>query len=89
MEAYDPTEQELEERDERIKEKLISASKDLIEQANEMERLAKEARIEACEVQEAVFDERWWSLDKILTQDEIESLCEISPARLVEGDEWQ
>lgn len=73
-------EEELTARDEAVKQKLLLAMQDA-------ERQMEEAQATLSLVRDATRQEHWWKLRGILSQKEIESLCNISPVDLLASDE--
>lgn len=80
------TEDELAERDERIRQELLSIIKD-------KQRLAKEHREEAAEleadvrhIRRNVMAEKWYELEDYLEDSDVDSLSEVSPKDLL-GEE--
>ena len=77
------TEEQLQDRDEQVCNELQSIIKYKSDLADEMGRQARELRLEAEKIRVAVLNEKWWELKGYLTQEEIESLCQISPTNLL------
>jgi hypothetical protein len=80
------TEDELAERDERIRQELLSIIKD-------KQRLAKEHREEAAaleadvrHIRRNVMAEKWYELEDYLEDSDVDSLSEVSPADLLGED---
>ena len=80
------TEDELAERDERIRQELLSIIKD-------KQRLAKEHREEAAgleadvrHIRRNVMAEKWYELEDYLEDDDVDSLSDVSPADLLGED---
>ena len=74
---------ELCERDERIKEELKYVIDCKIALARQFEEDARQMRNDITRITKAINDEKWWELDDILEERDIESLCNISPKGLL------
>lgn len=80
----DTDEAALNARDERVARKLREAIEAAREAAREAREQAAAAEATASRIEAAVRSERWYELPGVLSNDEIESLCSISPAGLLD-----
>ena len=76
------TDEELDRRDERLRMYLEVVVRGKEEESRRYEREARNLRREAARIRSAAKGERWWELSGILTVQEIESLCDVSPSSL-------
>ena len=79
----EPTEEQLVERDEYIAKALRGLVQNKIEAAREAQEMATRLQSEAKRIEQAVKHEEWWRLKAYLTENDIESLCSISPKNLL------
>lgn len=75
----------LDKRDERVRQRLLNATRQLREEAYEHELAAKRQFKEARRIEEAVMRQEWWRLGAYLSSQDIESLSNVSPEDLL-GD---
>lgn len=81
----DPTEDELAERDERIRQELLSIIKHKLDLAREHREEAAELEAEVRAIQQNVKKEKWYELEDYLEEGDVDSLSNVSPADLL-GD---
>jgi len=82
----DPTEAQLDERDERVRDELLNLIKYQTNLAEEKRREANELERSVRLLRQHVKEEKWYELEGALEDDDIESLSEVSPKDLL-GEE--
>lgn len=80
----EPTEDQLQERDDRVVESLKQVLKYHTEIAADFRRQARESEALCRRLRAAVTAQEWWKLEGWLEREDIESLCDISPTSLAE-----
>ena len=79
----EPTDDELCERDERVADSLRYVLEYKRNLAADMRREASELETQARRIEQAVTAGKWWELEGLIDSEDIESLCEISPTKLM------
>jgi hypothetical protein len=79
----DLTDDELGERDERVREQLLYVINYKRGLADEMRRTVTELERDARAIEKAVKAERWSDVEEYLDEDDIESLSNVSPKDLL------
>lgn len=80
---HNPTDAELVRRDERVARKLTNEIDDLRSRARDLREEAAQCERQAREIETSTRREEWWKLGWILDNEDIESLCNISPTDLL------
>lgn len=84
--ADDLAEDELAERDGRVRYALLSAIEYKRNLAEEHRRDAAELEKQVRLIRKNAKEEKWYNLEDYLDDDDVESLSEVSPADLLAGD---
>lgn len=79
----DLTDDELGERDERVRDELLAIIHYKRGLADELQRTVKELQADARAIEKAAKAERWSDLEEYLDGDDIESLSNVSPKDLL------
>lgn len=77
------TEAALSDRDDRIKQTLLARLAEHEDDAREAKERLESARNRIDLIRSAVQEERWYDLRGVLSWDDIESLCNVSPVGLL------
>jgi hypothetical protein len=70
-------------RDDRLESEIRAVIDGRLYRAMELEQQAAALRAQAAKIKTAVAEERWWDLEGILSPEDIESLCNVSPKSLL------
>lgn len=81
--APELSEDELAERDERIRNWLWQVVREKRGLADQLAYEAEELRKQSARILAAARAEKWWELESVLEDSEIESLCNVSPTDLL------
>jgi hypothetical protein len=83
----EPSEDELAHRDDRVRDEILRVIREKEALARQMELDARELRTQVARFRASVKREAWYELEAILEDEDIESLCSISPTDLLGRDE--
>ena len=77
-------ETELAKRDDKAKAAILRTIQNATEEARDLREQAKALDAYASKIRAAADGERWWELGGVLDKATVESLCEISPTKLLD-----